>query len=69
MYRNVTCTLMEFTQQEKHLGITIDRELSFSKHISYICIKTNKIAGLIGEHFAFIDKVVFFLLYKSLVFN
>jgi len=67
MLDNETRTLLEFTQQEKDLGITVDKELSFSKHISNICNKANQIAGLIWRTFAYVDKEVFLLLYKSLI--
>ncbi|KAI8505477.1 hypothetical protein Bbelb_166660 [Branchiostoma belcheri] len=56
-----------YSQHEKDLGITVDEELNFCKHILAITSKANQMAGLMWRTFEFIDREVFLLLYKSLI--
>ena len=59
MLENVTC--------EKDLGVLIDGELNFHKHISSAIQKANQMLGLIKRAFVNIDPDIFIPLYKALV--
>ena len=52
---------------EKDLGIEIDSELNFSKHIASKVNKANSMCGLIRRTFSYIDNTTFKLLFTSLV--
>ena len=58
---------LQAVNEEKDLGITIDKKLSFSKHVTNQVNKANKILGAIKHTFANIDSTVFMALYKSIV--
>ncbi|KAI8493802.1 hypothetical protein Bbelb_281490 [Branchiostoma belcheri] len=58
---------LKFTTEEKDLGIIVDRDLSFEKHIAKITAKANQLTGLLWRTFEYIDTEVFLLLYKSLI--
>ena len=53
--------------EECDLGVTFDRDLKFSKHISLKVNKANSILGLISRTFEFIDNYTFVRLYTALV--
>ena len=55
------------TTAEKDLGITIDNDLSFSKHITLAVKKANQLVGMIRRTFTFLDKVTFTKLFTSMV--
>ena len=59
-------TLLE-TKEEKDLGVLIDNELKFSRHIRGIVAKANRMIGLIKISFECIDSEMFLNLYNSLV--
>ncbi|KAI8505108.1 hypothetical protein Bbelb_172170 [Branchiostoma belcheri] len=58
---------LKFTTEEKDLGIIVDRDLSFEKHIAKMTAKANQLTGLLWRTFEYIDTEVFLLLYKSLI--
>jgi len=51
----------------KRLGIMIDSELNFSKHIHMVSKKANGIMAVVKRTFTCLDCECFNLLYKSLV--
>ena len=53
--------------EEKDIGVHIDDELSFNRHISEKIKKANSMAGIIRRSFKYLDKETFTPLYKSLV--
>ncbi len=59
--------LLEETLAEKDLGITIDNELSFTKHIMQTVKKANNLVGMIRRTFTFLDNETFTKLFTSLV--
>ena len=52
---------------EKDLGVLIDPELSFTKHMSSKIKKANSITGLIRRSFTTLNEESFLVLYKALV--
>ena len=63
---NVT-TELEKTKLEKDIGVHVDSELKFDKHIEIQCGKANKILGMIRRAFTYIDKDSMRQLYTSLI--
>ena len=53
--------------EEKDLGITFDKALTFSNQIHQICAKANSRVGLIKKTFTNLNKNIIRLLHKSLV--
>jgi hypothetical protein len=53
--------------EEKDIGVTIDLELSFDKHISEKVKKANSMCYIIRRSFQYLDHSTFLPLYKSLV--
>ena len=58
---------LEVVDQEKDLGVTMDVDLIFDKHISNKINKANGIVGLIRRSFIHLDEESFLCLYKALV--
>ena len=58
---------LEAVDEEKDLGVIIDKDLTFSKHISKQVNKANQVLGAIKHTFSALDNTTFLLLYKSLV--
>ena len=58
---------MEKVSEEKDLGITIDRNLTFAKNISEKVTKANQVMGMIRRCFVHIDQENFKWLFKSIV--
>ena len=58
---------LECTEVEKDLGVHIDNQLSFSKHIQLTSKKADNKMRLIRRSFRHMDKETFLLLYKSQV--
>ena len=52
---------------EKYLGIYIDQELSFDKHINSAVNKANRILAIARKTFDHIDQDMFMLIYKGLI--
>ena len=55
------------TTAERDLGVMIDNELEFDKHIKEIVNKANRMVGLIRIGFTYMDKDMFMNLYPVLV--
>jgi hypothetical protein len=53
--------------EEKDLGVTVDAQLKFSKHVDTITKKANRTLGCLAHTFNFWNKESFLLLYKSMV--
>ena len=53
--------------EEKDLGVTFDKMLSFDLHIGKIVNKANQMLGIIKRSFTYLDKDIFLKLYKSFV--
>jgi hypothetical protein len=60
-------TALEQVEEEKDIGVVIDNELSFAKHISDKCNKTTSMFAMLRRTFHFMDAEIFKPLYKSLV--
>ena len=54
-------------EQEKDLGVTFDKYLSFDVHINNAISKANKMLGLVKRSFNFLDHSTFLMLYKALI--
>jgi hypothetical protein len=65
-YRLLGNTL-ELVNEEKDIGVPIDSELSFNKHISEKVKKANSMCYIIRRSFQHLDHSTFLPLYKSLV--
>ena len=55
------------SEYEKDLGILVDNELSFSKHVETQVRKANRLVGLIRRSFTYLDKDVMRQLFCALV--
>ena len=58
---------LEVREEEKDLGVVFDPTLKFSKHVSVVANKANRIVGLIKRTFDHMDEVMFKPLYKTLI--
>ena len=58
---------LQSTLQEKDIGVIIDQDLSFNKHIAAKINKANFILGIINNTFDYTNKEVMLTLFKSLV--
>ena len=54
-------------EEEKDLGVTFDKKLSFDNHIANAINKANQMIGIIRRTFTFLDENIFMRLYKALV--
>ena len=64
---NLNGTVLAEMKSERDLGVVIDNELKFSKHIKGIVAKANRMLGLMKISFESIDKDMFLSLYKTLI--
>ena len=58
---------INLTTEEKDLGVTVDHQLKFQKHIGEQVKKANQKLGIIHRSFSYMDEEMFLTLYKSLV--
>ncbi len=58
---------LESVQEEKDIGVLIDSDLEFEKHVCDKVNKANQIFGLLRRTFEYMDEQTFTPLYKSLV--
>ena len=58
---------LETSQCEKDLGVMVDNELKFSRHVEAQVAKANKILGLIRRSYQFLDKESLRFLFTALV--
>ena len=54
-------------ENEKDLGVTFDKCLSFDVHITNAISKANKMLGLVKRSFSYLDHSIFLMLYKALI--
>ena len=57
---------LEATNKEKDLGVEVDNELKFSKHIESQVTKANRVLGQIRRTFEYLDIETMRLLFTSL---
>ena len=62
-----TRTPLETVESEKDIGVTIDKHLSYGKHMQTQINKANQIVGLTRRSFKHLDNRTFTLLFKALV--
>ena len=62
-----TKTFMTKVKDIKDIGVTIDCQLKFEKHINRKIVTANKLVGIIRRSFMFLNEEIFVPLYKSLV--
>ena len=60
-------TFMTKVEDIKDIGVTIDCQLKFEKHINGKIVTANKLVGIIRRSFMFLNEEIFVPLYKSLV--
>ena len=58
---------LKVEKHEKDLGITVDTDLSFKKHIAEIVKKANQRLGMIKRGFRYLDKNILCQLYKTMI--
>jgi hypothetical protein len=58
---------LEETKLEKDLGVNVDPELKFSKHIEVQVNKANKILGMIRKSYEYLDGTTLKMLFTALV--
>ena len=58
---------LELIESEKDIGVHIDPNINFDKHISAISNKANAMFAMLRRAFQYIDKETFIPLYKALV--
>ena len=58
---------LEKVIEEKDIGVVIDSDLTFEKHINEKVNKANQMIATLRKTFQFMDKSTFVQLYKSLV--
>ena len=58
---------LEVIHDENDIGVFIDHNLSFNKHISAICNKANSMFAVLRRSFQYTDKDAFIPSYKTLV--
>ena len=67
MSSNGNPTELEYTSEEKDLGVLIDNTLSFEQHADACITKANRILAIIRRSFTYMDKDMMLMLYKSLI--
>ena len=60
-------TRLKATMEEKDLGVLVDNELSFTKHIATQVSKANRIVGQIRRSFSYLDKDIMRQLFIAFV--
>ena len=56
---------LEEVDYEKDLGVTVDKDLYFRKHVSLIVSKANSTLGIIRRSFRYLDRNTIILLYRA----
>ena len=64
---NIDNKQLQKVSDEKDLGVTVDRELKFHKHVSQAVSKANQVLGIAKSMFSVLDKDTFPLVYKGQV--
>ena len=60
-------TILEEVEEEKDIGVVVDDQLRFHKHISEKVTKANNVMGIIRRSFTHLNEEIFLKLYKALV--
>ena len=60
-------TCLKRSEAEKDIGIFVDENLNFDKHINYIVKKANRVLGITKRTFEHINAETFVYIYKGLV--
>ena len=58
---------LQTVEEEVDLGVTVDNQLKFSKHVDTKVSKANKLLGLLRHTFKHLNEEIFTLLYKSII--
>ena len=58
---------LKAVHEERDLGVVVDQDLTFEKHMLEKINKANQKIGLIRRSFMHLDKEIFLMLYKSLI--
>ena len=58
---------LDHVDEERDLGVIVDDELTFEKHIDAKISKANSFLGLIRRNFSYLDKDMLLTLYKAFV--
>jgi len=58
---------LETTEEEKDLGVWIDSDLKFSKHVGYAVAKANQMVGLVRRSFTYLDCRSVKMLYTAII--
>ena len=61
--------LLEWVNDFKYLGVTIDNKLNFSHHIKSVNLNLNKILGMIYSLSIYVPKCILMTIYNSLVLS
>ncbi len=67
MTANGNPVLLEYTTEEKDLGVLFDNTLSFEQHVETCITKANRTLSIIRRSFTYMDKDMMLMLYKSLI--
>jgi hypothetical protein len=67
MTQDGTSVNLETTELEKDIGVHVDNELKFDRHIEIQCGKANRILGLIRRSFTYIDVTSMKQMYTALI--
>jgi hypothetical protein len=59
--------ILDVTEEEKDLGVVVDKELKFDKHIAAAIKKANRVLGIIRNTFTYLDISTIPRLYMALV--
>ena len=59
--------VLKSVNSEKDLGVYIQENLKFDKHISLTVNRANRLVGLIKHAFSFLDEETLLVLYKTLI--
>ena len=60
-------TTLDKVEQEKDIGVIVDDQLRFHRHISEKVTKANNVIGIIRRSFTHLNEEIFLKLYKALV--
>ena len=59
--------VLKLVEMEKDLGVNVQENLKFDKHISLTVNRANRLVGLIKRAFSYLDEETLLVLYKTLI--
>ena len=59
--------VLKSVEMEKDLGVNVQENLKFDKHISLTVNRANRLVGLIKHAFSYLDEETLLVLYKTLI--